>query len=288
MNEQERPFVISILGVGLMGGSLAMALRGFGANRRALHIIGYDPVSAADALALRAIDEAAATPEQAVQNADVVFYCSSPNSILRNMRDTFSYMKSGCVASDICGVKTELLEFIENEMPRSLHYVGIHPMAGRENSGFINASAELYMNAGFLLIPSRRAPETAVRLMRDICVHIGARRVLVNTAEEHDRIIGYTSDLMHIAATALCEEYPPNMTMAHTAGAFRDCTRVAHIDAELWTELLLLNGERVRPHLRRFIQSLESFERALASEDAAALRDLLSTAAANKEAMQRL
>ena len=282
----QKRFTIAVFGLGMMGGSFAYALRGFQDG----FILGYDPneASCAQALASGAVDAIVSTPEEAAEAADIALFCSSPETILQNMRRTFPVMRDGCIVSEICGVKSGMVAFIDAALPGRLAYVGIHPMAGRERGGFENADAALLRGAGFILVTAQRVDPRAVALVQELCEHVGARRVLQNTAHEHDEIIGYTSDLMHIAAVALCAQYPENMTMAHTAGAFRDCTRIAQIDAELWTQLLIQNRGGTLAHLRRLQSTLAEYQHALETQDEAALHALLAQAARNKAQMQGL
>lgn len=201
------------------------------------------------------------------------------------MKESFPYLKKGCIVSEICGVKKDIVPFVEMCLPEGVAYVGLHPMAGKEIGGLENADSSLYRGTGMIMVLPEHVSEKAVQWVESLCMYIGARCVVQNTPEEHDAIIGYTSDLMHIAATALCASYPSNMTMAHTAGAFRDCTRIASIDADLWTELLMDNADSVLPHLRRYIDALSGFEDALRNRDTAFIHQFLQMAASNKKEM---
>ncbi|GHU71156.1 prephenate dehydrogenase [Clostridia bacterium] len=279
---------IAVLGLGLIGGSLAYALEGFSDARR----VGFDPdeTTRAQALERGAVDEVVITPEECVRDADLVIYASSPHTIMENMRRTFPLLNDNCIVTEICGVKREMAEFVSGILPSGVGYCGLHPMAGREVGGFVNADKNLFRGAGFILVPASDAEvdepmKNAVELLTALCQHVGAGRIVVNNPDIHDSIIAYTSDLMHISAAALCDEFMPDMTLAHTAGAFRDCTRVARIDADLWTELLLDNRELILPHLTRYIDTLTRYADALGlagQTDAAALHTLLARSAVNK------
>ena len=276
-------FNIAIIGLGLMGGSLAYALRGF----RDAAIIGYDANgdTAKQALQLGAIDTAAASLGEAVANADLTIFCTFPDAIAADMQTCAHCFKGSSVISDICGVKGEIFGLIDTLKPEHVDYISIHPMAGKECGGFANAESSLFKGAGFIITPPPKYSESAFALMHELCEYVGAGRIIVNEATEHDSIIGYTSDLMHIAATALCQSVPPNMTMAHTAGAFRDCTRIATIDAALWTDLLTKNAEHILPHLERLIVSLSGFKDSLESENKAEIYSFLERACNNKKEM---
>ncbi|MDR1060543.1 MAG: prephenate dehydrogenase [Clostridiales bacterium] len=275
------------MGLGLIGGSLAYASRGF----RQCRITGYDidPVACRKALAAAAVDRIAPSAEAAVSGADLSVFCTSPETAIGNARRCSGHFKAGSVFIEICGVKQEIAPLLREALPAHVDYIGVHPMAGKEVGGFDNAAPGLFKGAGFILIPPGGAcrPES-LETVRAYCLHAGAGRICSNTARDHDRIIAYTSDLMHIAATALCAEYPADMTMAHAAGAFRDCTRVADIDAALWTELLLKNARNIAPFLETYIASLSAFKTALQGGDAAFVNEFLRKAGANKKEMQKL
>ena len=285
-------FNIAIIGLGLMGGSLAYALRGPRALRgfRDAVIIGYDANgdTAARALQAGAIDTAAASLGEAVADADLTIFCTFPDAIAADMQTCAHCFKDGSVVSDICGVKGEIFGLIDTLKPEGVEYISLHPMAGKECGGFANADGSLFKGAGFIITPPPNHSESAFALIHELCEYVGAGRIIVNAADEHDSIIGYTSDLMHIAATALCQSFPPNMTMAHTAGAFRDCTRIATIDAALWTDLLTKNAEHILPHLERLVASLSGFRDSLKNGDNAAIHSFLERAYNNKKEMMSL
>jgi prephenate dehydrogenase len=273
-------FKVAVIGLGLMGGSFALALKGF---KNGL-IIGYDRNGAikGEALAYGVIQKAADSLGSAVKEADLILLCTYPNTIVRDIRRCAGLLKKNAVITDICGVKQPLLA----DLPPD--YIGLHPMAGKETDGLANAQADMFQNAGFILIPQDQCRQESINLLRELAVYVGAGSVCLNSAEEHDRIIAYTSDLMHIAAAALCVKYPADMTMTHTAGAFRDCTRVASLNADLWTDLLLLNRKNVIPALEEYIAGLSRFKEALLDENRSFIHDFLETASNNKKNMQTL
>ena len=271
---------IAVIGLGLMGGSLAYAVQGF----EGCEVIGYDrnKSTMAQALAQGAIDCQAQSLCEAVREADIILYCSSPRTIIENMYQSFPFLQKGSIVSEICGVKKDIMQFVSQALPEGVHYIGIHPMTGKEVGGFENADAALYHHSNMIIVVPPKYDHGAMTRIRTLCTHIGVKHIVVNSQQEHDSIIAYTSDLMHIAAVGLCVEYPKEMRMVHTAGSFRDCTRIAKIDADLWTDLLRRNAEYILPHLRKYIGVLQSFEGALYNEDGQALHALLETGNQNK------
>ena len=279
-------FKIAIIGLGLMGGSLAYALHGFRECKR----IGYDidESTTQQALERGAIDHIATSLEGAVHETDLSIFCSGPDSIIHNMHVCLPFFKDGSIVTEVCGVKHEIMEFITVNLPENIHYAGLHPMAGKEVGGFANADPSIFKGAGFILIKPNGCPNNVELLLKELSFYVGAGRVVTNTLEEHDALIAYTSDLMHIAATAICADYPANMTMAHTAGAFRDCTRVARIDADLWTPLLTKNAGNIIPCLEIYIDNLTQFKQALINDDKPFIHEFLRAASENKEKMLEL
>jgi len=272
---------IAIIGLGLMGGSLGYALRGFedaeltGSSRQA--IVREQTVQKG------AVDKAYSTAREAARGAGLVILCVPPHAVASLIYECAPVMAQGGLMTDICGVKTGLYESIE--IPQKIDYIGIHPMAGREVDGFESALPDLFVNTGFLITPLPDTLPKSIERMKSLAAHIGATKISVTDPATHDAVIAYTSDLMHVSAAALCMDYHPEMTGAFCAGAFRDCTRIANINAELWTELLLDNRDYTAEALRRYIGRLQEVEKALSNNDNVLLRNLLQQAHDNKVTM---
>ena len=277
---------ISILGLGLMGGSMAMALRGF----RSATIIGANRTASVCEQALKAdtVDEAYTDFKLAVQGADLVIfatYAQHVPTLLSAVRDN---LKDGCILTDMCGVKLGLYEELQAMIPAKADYVGIHPMAGKEQTGFANAEAAIFQNSGFIICPWADTKSETIELMRELALYIGSDRIVITDAATHDRFVAYSSGLMHISASSLCLDMPPGLSNAFTGGAFRDCTRIADIDAEAWTELLIENSQNNLVYLEQHMQNLGRIRDALKSANAAELNSLLLQAGENKRHFMKL
>lgn len=277
-------FKITIIGLGLIGGSMAYALKGF----KNAHIVGCDKDGGIRAQALynKAVDEVYEDAGEAIDDADLVIVCTYPDSIVKIIEKNKRHFKKGSVITDVCGVKTKISEEICRILPEDTDYVGCHPMAGKETDGFINASAELFWMTGFIIVPPKGAKPKSIELLNGVAKYIGATRITYASPEEHDSIIAYTSDLMHISAAALCLDYNKKMNRAYTAGAFRDCTRIAHLAPELWTELFIANSKYTIKEIDRFINSLNRLRDAIADNNRAGLTEMLEQVRENKEVMQ--
>ena len=171
-------------------------------------------------------------------------------------------------------------------LPEGVDYVGGHPMAGKEMDGFVNASSELFWMSGYIITPVKTSKKESVELIREIAKYIGSTRITIASPEEHDSVIAYTSDLMHIAASALCLSYPEKMNRAYTAGSFRDCTRVARINPKLWSELFLANRKNVLNEIDRLIENLSEIRYCIDNSQSDELYELLDKVCKNKITMQ--
>jgi prephenate dehydrogenase len=276
-------YKIGIIGLGLMGASLAGALRGFKDAR----ITGADVSEDVCAKAERAgfVDEAYADAKGAIYDADLVIFCVYARHIPRLISENAPHFKPGSVASDICGVKSDLYAKLRDLLPNHVDYVGIHPMTGKERDGIDNADPAIFKNSGMIICPLPSSKPEGVALMKNVSEYIGVTRLATSPPDEHDSVIAYTSDLMHIASAGLCMEFHAGMTPAFTAGAFRDCTRIADINPKAWTELLMGNRLHTLAWLDEYIDSLEAIRGSLADGDESLLYSLLDKAGRNKREM---
>ena len=284
MNYSEE-YTIGIVGLGLMGASMAMALRGF----RGARIIGTDLDAQVCARAPEdgTVDEAGTDTGDVIAQSDVLMFCVYARHIPGILEAHAARLKPGCLVSDICGVKGPLYEAMLPLLSEGVRQVGAHPMAGKERGGYGNADAGLYHGCGFLITPTARSTEEDIDFMRALAGHIGAARAQVVGPAAHDAAIAYTSHLTHIAAAGLCLHPPEGVSPVFMGGGFRDCTRIADIDAGAWTELLMDNRACAADALERYIADLQAMRDALRGEDREALRALLQAAGDNKRDMLR-
>lgn len=276
----ESGFKIAIVGLGIIGGSVAYSLNGFKDGK----IFGYDinPKTRAAAKASGAVDVICDSAGDAIENADLIILATYPKGIVKTVAENQNKFKCGAVITDICGVKTKLCEEMKKVLPKGVDYVGGHPMAGKEVDGFENASSDMFKGCGFIITPIEDSEQESIDLVLSMARYMGAERIAINTPKAHDEIIAYTSDLMHIAASALCLDYHEDMNLAYTAGAYRDCTRIAYINPELWTELFMENAENTVVEIDKLINSVTKLRNAINNRDAEGLCSLLTTVRDNK------
>lgn len=268
-------FTIALIGMGLIGGSLAYALKDF----QNANIIGMDTCEQTlkKALEKGAVSETTTEPREAISRADLVIFCVYPEQIVQIIERYAAFFKSGALVTDVCGVKKTLTSQVRGLLPDNVSYISCHPMAGKERGGFDNADGDLFLGAGLIITTLEDAKQEHIELITRMARYIGATHIVCCTPEKHDEMIAYTSHLTHITASALCLDPPDGVTKAFLGGAFRDCTRVANINAEMWSTLILQNRENVLSEIEWFQKSVEQIKRAVEKDDKQLLESLLET-----------
>ena len=271
---------ILVVGLGLIGGSLAMALQGF----EDFEVVGAVRSQATHdrAEAMHAADRLTFDPAGELPGADVVILCQDPAGIIAFLQDNRDKFKPGCLIWDVCGVKTAVMEAAKC-LPHGVDFIGCHPMAGKEVSGIANAEAGLFRNTHFIVTPGPNAAQEHLDLLRRMADWCRFGDVIVTTPERHDQMIAYTSQLMHVIAVSVCADEGLFSCKGFEGGSFRDCTRVAALDPAMWTQLFTLNA----PALCRVVGALEerlrTYRRAIQSGDREALSAMLASASERKK-----
>ena len=220
---------VAIIGLGLIGGSIARRLRGFHGG---CTVAAYNRSEESLALAKKdgVIDEAYQNAGDAMDGADLIILCLYPQLNIDMVRENVSRIKDGAVITDVSGVKQFMIDGLKEILPDTVDFVGAHPMAGREVGGYKSSTDTLFDKASFLITPTKENKPESIALVRELAEYIGCKHVVTTTAEEHDAIIAYTSQLMHVVAVALCDNPMIERSTFFSAGSLRDCTRVAKIN----------------------------------------------------------
>lgn len=272
---------VTIIGLGLIGGSWAMALKRTSPGMR---ICGVDVDSEALKTGLRSgvIDRGTEDAASGVKDADLVVIATFVASIPEIAEKIAPHLKPGCILTDTGSTKLKTTESLGNVLPPGVHYIGGHPMTGSEISGISGADPYLFENAVYVLTPDSSTDRRALAVLRDLIETMGAR-VLYLSPEEHDRMVAAVSHLPHVVAAALVntvgefEEHNPG-AFRLAAGGFRDVTRIAESRPGMWCDIFMQNREAVLSLIGAFKRSLEEFERTIRDSDEPALYELLATA----------
>lgn len=256
---------IGIAGLGLIGGSLALALR------RAGHVVvgkNRSRAAAEYALAHGVVDSISDDLSQ----CDVVFVALPPAATIEYI--CTAPFSPHTVVADICGVKQPIERAVCARRP-GIKYVGTHPMAGKEVSGVGNATADLFVGASMVLTSNAATDASAYALIRRLTADMGFARIVECSAEVHDKKIAYTSQLAHIVSNCYVKDESLSGCLGFTGGSFQDMTRIAGVDENVWTELYLLNGENLVKCVRSLADRLCAVADAVERGEPGSLKALL-------------
>lgn len=269
---------IVIVGLGLIGASFAIALRGF----KNYEIVGVDLSGETLAYAkAHGVAGRVTADSGEVEDADVVILCLHPEGIVEFLRKNALRFRAGALVTDVCGVKESIMNAAE-ALPPGVDFIGCHPMAGKEHSGIRHADGALFSGAHMILTPRPGNTGEHLALMHSMAEHMGFLDVVETTPKEHDALIAYTSQLMHILAVAVCDDPLLFSCRGFEGGSFRDCTRVAALDVPLWTQLFSLNTPALTAVIRNLEEHLKSYRETLESGDKAALMEKLQISSGRK------
>ncbi len=262
---------IVIVGLGLIGGSLAKAFQKY--SECAVAGIDSSEVVLKAALGSGAIDKIA--DDSDIREVDVLYLCLYPQAGVDFVRQHLHLIAPGCLVTDTCGIKSEICAQLPKlAADNGFAFVGGHPMAGKEQNGFAASDADLFLGASYLITPCG-APQSAVDILKAIAVELGFGGTVLTTPEHHDSMIAFTSQLPHVLACAYvmsprCPEHN-----GYSAGSYRDVSRVANINETLWAELFIDNKEPLTQELNILIEHITEIKNAVAGSDTEALRALL-------------
>lgn len=261
---------IGIVGLGLIGGSMAKSIK----SRTGHTVYGIDLDQETMLLArlCGAID--GPLDEDTLPVCDLVLLAVRPQAAVDWVRDHGAQIVAAVV--DLCGVKRTVVEQITPlARQHGFIYVGGHPMAGRERGGFTSSTEDLYVGASMILTPDETVDETFLDTLRTFFLDLGFAKLTLSQPEEHDRIIAFTSQLAHIVSSAYVKSPEAQRRRGFSAGSFRDMTRVARLDEDMWTELFLADADFLTQELEILIRHLEEYREALEAGDALRLHNLL-------------
>jgi prephenate dehydrogenase len=266
---------VAILGPGLIGGSLALALAERGLAKR-LMIYARSP-HALDAIRTAGIDaELTGNPSEAVAEADVVILCVPIEAMAGLVHEFRDALKPGALVTDVGSVKGSVVRDIEPLLEDRALWIGSHPMAGSEQAGFAAARADLFEGATVILTPTKQTARNAQRRAEKFWTALGSNLAILSP-EKHDQIVAAISHIPHLIAAALVNHAVNFGDLDLAAGGFRDTTRVASGSPELWAEILLANGDAIGFQVRQLISQLIVLQTALNNPDLAAAKSVLLT-----------
>lgn len=265
---------ILIVGLGLLGGSYAMALKKKGyrveAITRSQSSIDY-------ALENGMIDGGASFPDpEIIGRADIAVFALYPHIFVNWIKENQQYLKSGAVITDVTGVKSCIVYDIQDMLRDDVEFIAAHPMAGKEVYGVENSDDKIFEQANYIVTPTDKNTASAIELCEELGRVLGFKTVSKLSPEEHDRMIAFLSQLTHcIAVSLMCSSDNPEL-VHYTGDSFRDLTRIAKINEEMWSELFLLNKSALIEEMDEFMTSFKKLRESLINEDTETMKEMMS------------
>jgi len=276
------PKCLSILGVGLLGGSIGLAVKAAGSVGE---VVGYGHRGETldEALRLGAVDRVATQAAEAVRGADLVVLCTPVGLFEAILTEITKSLSPGAIVTDVGSTKRSVIALAERILPKSVHFVGSHPMAGSEKRGVRHAAADLFQEAVCITTPTPRTNLNATQQVESFWRRLGMTIVRLSP-EEHDRRLADVSHLPHALAAALVT-MQDDASLPLAGKGFRDVTRVAAGDGGLWRDILLDNRDNLRRSAHQLKHHLDELLARLDAGDADSVRQWLDAAAARRRTL---
>ena len=264
---------ILIVGLGLLGGSYAKGLKKLGFYVSA---ITKDRESVDYALKNGIIDYGTTEIEpKVIAEADLVVFALYPHIICDWIENNQQYFKSGAVLTDVTGVKACIVDKIQSVLRDDVEFIAAHPMAGKEVSGVQNSDEGIFKGANYIVVPTEKNTQEAIELCCNLGEILGFKQVTTLSVKEHDEMIGFLSQLTHcIAVSLMCCNNTPGMEK-YTGDSFRDLTRIARINDEMWSELFLSNKDVLLNEMDRFRSSFDELYAKIKASDREGMREMM-------------
>ena len=271
---------ILIVGLGLLGGSYARALtkKGFtvSAITRSQSSIDY-------ALKEKIITKGSAFVDEAlIGEADIVIFALYPHIFIDWIRENQHFFKSGAIITDVTGVKESIVGTIQNMLRTDVEFIAAHPMAGREVYGVENSDDAIFKGANYVVTPSDKNTPEAIELCRDLGETLGFAKVSQLSPKDHDKIIAFVSQLTHCIAISLMTCQKTERLEDYTGDSFRDLTRIARLNEDMWSELFLINKTALLHQLTLFEGELNHLRCMLEEDDVEGLKDMMRYSTARR------
>ncbi len=256
---------IGIIGLGLMGASFAKRLSP--QKDKTIYGIDQNEQTIQTALELNIIKEGSTDPDKLIKKCNLIILALYPTMIKPWIVENQQYLESGTILMDISGVKTNIVEPVQAILREDLELISIHPMCGRESRGIDFAQADIFDNANYIIVPTNKNTATAIEAAKQLGKDLRVKNISILSCEEHDRMIGFLSQLTHVIAVSLMNTHDNSHLVEYTGDSFRDLTRIATINEDLWSELFLLNKDILLDEIDQFLDATKHFRDSLEKED---------------------
>ena len=256
---------IGIIGLGLMGASFVKRLSP--QKDKTIYGIDQNKQTIQTALELNIIKEGSTDPGKLIKKCNLIILALYPTMIKPWIVENQQYLESGTILMDISGVKTNIVEPVQAILREDLELISIHPMCGRESRGIDFAQADIFDNANYIIVPTDKNTPKAIKAAKQLGKDLRVKNISILSCEEHDRMIGFLSQLTHVIAVSLMNTHDNSHLVEYTGDSFRDLTRIATINEDLWSELFLLNKDILLDEIDQFLDATKHFRDSLEKED---------------------
>lgn len=272
---------ITIVGLGLIGGSYAEAIKKL--NPKNLWAVDIDEDSLRYAEKKKIIDKGFVSGEIPLKDSDIVIMAVYPELTKRFIKENMEHFKANAIITDSAGIKENLILEINSMLRDDLDFIGGHPMAGRETSGVRSASSEIFQGANYIITPTDRNKKENIDIIEDLVREIGFKNIVKIDPRKHDEIIAFTSQLPHVIAITLMNCTYMEDVNSFTGGSFNDVTRIAKINPSLWSELMIENSEHIVNQIDLFESYMTKIKNAIKDGDYDSLNLMLKESSDRKE-----
>lgn len=264
---------ILIVGLGLMGGSYAMALKRQGIK---VNAITKEQDSIDYAIENGIIDNGTVEIDaNMIGKADLVVFALYPKVFKKWIEENQHYLKSGCIITDVTGVKTSVVYDIQKILRDDVEFIGAHPMAGREVYGVGNSDPSIFEKANYIVTPTEKNSSEAIRLCKELGEVLGFSRVSALSPEEHDDVIGFVSQLTHCIAITLMICNEKENLEKYTGDSFRDLTRIARINEDMWSELFMMNKAALLTQMDMFEERFIDLRKMIRTDNVEGIKEMM-------------
>lgn len=264
---------ILIVGLGLIGGSYAEAL-----SKKGYEVEAIDQKQEAIDFALRKgyiASGKTSVDKDYVGKFDIVVFALYPHAFVEWIEKYQNCLKSGAIVTDVTGVKGGVVCDVQNALRKDVEFIAAHPMAGRECSGVENAKAEIFEGANYIVVPTEKNTQEAIELCKDLGRELGFKHISELSVKQHDETVGFLSHLTHCIAVSLMACKESGHLADYTGDSFRDLTRIAKINDEMWSELFLLNKDEIVEQMNLFEQHFGKLKECIQNDDREGIREMM-------------
>lgn len=269
----DRETKILIVGLGLLGGTYAKAL-----TKKGFHVSAITKEQADIDYALEngLIKKGfAEVSEEAIKESDLIIFALYPRTFTAWIKEHGGLIRPGTLVTDVTGVKGKVVKKVQSMLPEGVEFIAAHPMAGREVSGVRNADEGIFEGANYIVVPTEKNTKEATKLCKELGRILGFATISELSVDEHDEMIAYLSQLTHcIAVSLMCSNENPYIGK-YTGDSFRDLTRIAKINEDMWTELFMMNKDKLIHEMNMFILKMMKLQDLLTTGDTEEIKSMM-------------